>query len=80
MVIKEDKLKQLNLKFKGHPLVDTRFRKYTVNLYHGPGDKVPTVVSGVWAINPKQAIVKAIQRIRGNGFSMRDSRAYPQRG
>lgn len=73
--------KQLKLKFDWRKLlIDTRSQKYTVNLYHGPGDKIPTVVSGVWAITPKQAIVKAVRKIHGNGFSMRDSRAYPQRG
>lgn len=73
-------MKQIDLKFdRRRLLVDTRFEKYTVNLYHGPADKVPTIVSGVWARSPKQAIVKAVKLIHGESYSMRESRAYPQK-
>lgn len=57
-------------------IIDTKFKKYTVDLYT-PNGKIPTVVSGIWAISPKQAIFKAIRTIKGKGFTMRDSRAYP---
>jgi len=72
-------LKQLKLKFDFRRLLfDARFKKYTVNLYR-PNERIPTVVSGIWAINPNQAIVKAIKTVKGRGYSMKESRAYPQK-
>lgn len=72
-------MEQLKLKFDGRRLlIGPGFKKHTVNLYR-PTDKIPTVVAGIWAKSEKQAIVKAIKMIHGRGFSMRESRAYPQR-
>lgn len=72
--------KQLKLKFDWRKLlIDTRFEKYDVDLYR-PGGKIATSVSGIWAINPTQAKVKAIKRINGKGYSIEESRAFPLRG
>jgi len=61
--IKEEKLKQLDLEFKGHPVVDTRFKRGTVYL-SCPTENDMIIVSNIWAITDEQAFAKAARIVR----------------
>jgi hypothetical protein len=66
--------KQLELKFKGHPVVDSSFKSYTVVLFKSKLGKEEGIwVPDIWAKSRKQAIVKAAKKIKMRRYSMEDS-------
>jgi len=68
-------LKQLKLKFKRHPLVDTRFKKGTVWLFYC-NEKEMTMVTNIWAMSDKQAFIKAAEKIKKTNIKYDPERSF----
>jgi len=71
--------KQLELKFKGHPVVDPSFKEYTVVLFKNRFRKNGVWVFNNWAKSSKQAIVKAAKKVKMKNYSIEDSLARESR-
>ena len=71
-------MEQLNLLFRGHPIVDPSFKEYLVWLYRDCFDKNPVFVLGIWAKSTEQAIVKAAEKVRVKKYSIPHSSAVPK--
>jgi len=71
--------KQLKLKFKGHPVIDPSFKRYTVVIFKNQFDKDGIWVPDIWAKNQKQAIVKAAKKVRMRKCSIKESLAKAQK-